>query len=237
MSLFQWLTRRPRTEGSAIRTEAPKDRHDSEHPRSERSARREQLYSVVRDAMVRVSILSAGYKFKVLSLDNAGQRFVVMVDLDHAYAAEPARLREIEGLIAELAKARMAAIVHAVYWRVSEQLKPTKPPAEATASQSPLNSAVQQLHQARAARAAQPTRTLPRSFEPIDAQEMDAFRLAVAASGTIDVQHPRQSFASHGQHRSGPLLGPGTQGHEEARSDFHASDMGSLGVTQYGELR
>lgn len=228
MSLFQWLTRRPRIKGGVTRTEVPQDRHDSEHPRSERSARRERLYSVVRDAMVRVSILSAGYKFKVLSLDNAGQRFVVMVDLAPAYAAEPARLREIEGLIADLAKARMGAIVHAVYWRVSEQLKPAQPSADTASSHSPLNSAVQQLHQARAARASQPARSVARSFEPIDAQEMDAFRLAVAASAHT---------ASPGLHRSGPLLGPGIQGQEEPRSGFHASDMGSLGVTQYGELR
>ena len=38
-------------------------------------------HGMVREAMVRVGILSAGYKFKVLSLDSSGQRFVVMVDL------------------------------------------------------------------------------------------------------------------------------------------------------------
>lgn len=237
MSLFQWLTRRPSVESGAISAEMLKDRQDSEHPRNDtdrrtaqrnaRTVRREQLYSVVRDAMVRVSILSAGYKFKVLSLDSTGQRFVVMVDLAHAYAVEPTRLREIEALIAELAKARMDAVVHAVYWRVSEQLNPAKSTRETSTSHAPLQSAVQQAHPAKAAQSIQ------RSFEPIDAQEMNAFKLAVAAAASIDMQpasHPRST------HRSAPLLGPGTHALEEAR-DFSASGMGSLGVTQYGELR
>lgn len=81
MSLFRWFSRGPRREGS---TQAPRHEDDAvarQSQRRERSARREQLYVIVREAMVRVGILSAGYKFKVLSLDNVGQRFVVMVDL------------------------------------------------------------------------------------------------------------------------------------------------------------
>jgi hypothetical protein len=108
MSLLQWFSRQPRRE------------RGSETRRSQRSLRREQLYGVVRDAMVRAGILSAGYKFKILALDAAGHRFVIMVDLAPAYAAEATRLQEVEGLISELARARLQVAVPAVYWRVGE---------------------------------------------------------------------------------------------------------------------
>src|SRR5262245_18297963 len=49
--------------------------------KSERMARRELLYGVVRECMMRASVLSASYKFKVLSLDSRGRQFLVMVDL------------------------------------------------------------------------------------------------------------------------------------------------------------
>ena len=54
-----------------------------------------------------------------------------------------------------------------------------------------------------------------------------AARPAVAQSGaTLAGTHPS---------RRAPLLGPGS-GHEEG-GEFAVSGLGSLGVTQYGELR
>ncbi|WP_240939225.1 hypothetical protein [Diaphorobacter sp. HDW4A] len=82
--------------------------------------RREALYMVVRDAMVRAGVLSAGYKFKVLSLDQNGQQFVVMIDLAREYGASTARLGEIESLITQSAKARFEILVTAVYWRMHD---------------------------------------------------------------------------------------------------------------------
>src|SRR5574343_431788 len=54
------------------------------------------LYTVVRDAMVRAGVLSASYKFKVLSLDQRGRQFLVMMDLAREYGGETARLRSEE---------------------------------------------------------------------------------------------------------------------------------------------
>jgi hypothetical protein len=51
--------------------------------------RREMLYAVVREAMVRAGVLSSTYKFKVLSLDPRGRQFMVMVDLATAPRATP----------------------------------------------------------------------------------------------------------------------------------------------------
>src|SRR5260370_42112197 len=56
--------------------------------RSERSERREQLYGVGRDVMGRAGVLSASYKFKGLSVDNVGPRFLGMMDPAPAYGRE-----------------------------------------------------------------------------------------------------------------------------------------------------
>lgn len=221
MSLFRWFSRAPRHDGGS---QAP--RHEDESGarqtlRRERSSRREQLYVIVREAMVRAGILSAGYKFKVLSLDSSGQRFVVMVDLAPAYAADASQQRSIEALIAELARSRMDAGVHAVYWRVNGQIQAAHVPAFAAPQAAP---AVAQMAAPRGARLQEGGR----SFEPIDAQEMDAFKQAVAMAGAS-----RGAGARHSRHA--PLLGPGS-GQEEG-GEFAVSGLGSLGVTQYGELR
>ena len=56
--------------------------------KNERAERRELLYTTVRDAMVRAGVLSAGYKFKVLSLDQRGAQFLVMMDLAQEYSTK-----------------------------------------------------------------------------------------------------------------------------------------------------
>ena len=84
--------------------------------------RRELLYAVVREAMVRAGVLSSSYKFKVLSLDPRGRQFMVMVDLAEGAASDTSRLAEIEAMIAQSAKARYEIVVSAVYWRANEHV-------------------------------------------------------------------------------------------------------------------
>jgi hypothetical protein len=91
-----------------------------EQRRSERNARRELLFQVVRESMVRVGVLSSAFKFKVLALDQRGRTFLVMIDLSAEFANETAKLAEIEALIAHTAKIRFELIVQAVYWRFYE---------------------------------------------------------------------------------------------------------------------
>ena len=81
----------------------------------ERMARRELLYTVVREAMVRAGVLSSSYKFKVLSLDPRGRQFMVMVDLAQGAGSDTNRLAEIEKAVAQSAKARYDIMVSAVY--------------------------------------------------------------------------------------------------------------------------
>lgn len=86
--------------------------------KSERMARRELLYSVVRESMTRAGVLSASYKFKVLSLDARARQFLVMVDLAPAPGLDTPRFGEVEAMIAQGAKNRYDIIVTAVYWRL-----------------------------------------------------------------------------------------------------------------------
>ncbi|NJM44707.1 MAG: hypothetical protein HC858_13495 [Brachymonas sp.] len=88
-----------------------------EQRRSERNAKRELLFQVVREAMVRVGVLSSAFKFKVLSLDQRGRSFLVMIELAAEFSGEAEKLAEIETMIAQTAKHRFEIIVQAVYWR------------------------------------------------------------------------------------------------------------------------
>lgn len=245
MSVFNWFSRKPLPEqgrgspgndGQAN----PAARCDAVAAglRSERSERREQLYGVVRDVMVRAGVLSASYKFKVLSLDSVGQRFVVMMDLARAYASETARLSEIEAMLAQAAKARMGAVVTAVYWRVSDQNAAAQAQVHSVAVRTPRPVQPVAVPAVAAMEAVAPQRrrqdTAP--FEPIDDQEMAAFKMAVAAMPAAARGAGSAAAAPAGVRRSGPLLGPGAG---ERGADFHHSTLDhlDLGVTQYGELR
>ncbi len=144
MSLFSWFSRKPsppkpRPAGETHgvlgadatiplvpgRPLPPPD--PAANRKNERIERRELLYLVVRDAMVRASVLSSSYKFKVLSLDQHGRQFLVMIDLAREYGGDTARLAEIEALIAQTAKARFDILVTAVYWRTNEHVAVGQP--------------------------------------------------------------------------------------------------------------
>ncbi len=138
MSLFSWLSRTRQVQAdssglSRIDSTRPVARRHSgreaeggnaqpANRKNERMARRELLYAVVRESMMRAGVLSASYKFKVLSLDARGRQFLVMVDLAPDNAGETVRLAEIEALIAQGAKSRHDIIVNAVYWRSNEHV-------------------------------------------------------------------------------------------------------------------
>jgi len=146
MSLFSWFSRksppprpRPSVEPSSALLNAdatvplmpgrpghplvePQPPEHAANRKNERMERRELLYTVVRDAMVRAGVLSAGYKFKVLSLDQRGRQFLVMMDIARDYGGETVRLSEIEALIAQTAKSRFDILVTAVYWRINDHV-------------------------------------------------------------------------------------------------------------------
>lgn len=259
--------------------------------KNERMERRELLYTVVRDAMVRAGVLSASYKFKVLSLDQRGRQFLVMMDLAREYGGETARLSEIEALIAQTAKTRYDILVTAVYWRINDHvavglpqkgITPTtvpsaaapqgvvrKPvPAPVPAAPAPVAAPASSLLSPAEPAARFPTtptalgRTpsgttapaplLPASntgpaplapangparFEPIEADEVAAFKRALAdAAGRAPVA-PAAAARPGVAVRSGPLLPP-SHSTDFADTEMPGSDGQStaLSTTQYGEL-
>jgi len=279
MSLFSWLLgksakqaqRKAQSHGSAKgeaglhsldagRTPAGADAtapQAAAHSRNERMERREALYMVVRDAMVRAGVLSASYKFKVLALDPRGQQFLVMMDLAREYAGEAVRLSEIEGLIFQTAKARHNITVTAVYWRINDQIAANiaqKGVAPQGAS-LPLAAAAAKPHPASAsapaalaAQAAAPTsswmapakasdtpvRLVAPRFDPIEADEVAAFKraLASAAAARVPVASAPGVAVRTGARRNAP------QGMDFADTEMPdpESRAQSLSNTQYGDL-
>ncbi len=229
--------------------------------KSERMARRELLYTVVREAMVRAGMLSASYKFKVLSLDARGRQFLVMMDLAREHGDETSRLAEIEALIAQSAKSRYDIVVTAVYWRLNDHVAvglpqsrhpqarpsapmPLEPLAAAPVSQpAPLISQPMPLPVTRPAAAT----AGGGRYDPIDADEVAAFKeaLAVGVKSRPAVAVPVAAVTAavaggataraftDGSARHGPQSYTLLTGYEDTEMPDEAP---ALSGTQYGAL-
>lgn len=96
--------------------------------KAERQARRELLYGVVRDVMVRAEVLSASYRFKVLSLDSGGRQYIIMMDLLQAKDYLSGWLALMEAQIARNARKQHDITVKTVYWRINQAASPDVKP-------------------------------------------------------------------------------------------------------------
>ena len=256
MSLMSWLfpskkrSKAPPssviTTGSGSHRKSARDAASggSAKRKSDRAARRELLYAVVREAMVRAGVLSASYKFKVLSLDSEGRQFLIMVDLAQDTGGDAANLAQIEALLAQSAKARHAMEVTAVYWRVSEHVAvgradSRRHPRGGPDSQPHADSQPAALHSVPAPLVA-PASKGP-AYEPIQADEVEAFKRALVAGS-----RPAPLTATPD---GAGAQGPDGKGHHGPRSytlltGFEDTEMPDadhktqlLSGTQYGELR
>lgn len=280
MSLFSWFTRKskpqaPRAAAPATAAagapgkplpQAQGASSQDQLRRGERTERRELLYTAVRDAMVRAGVLSAGYKFKVLSLDQRGSQFLVMMDLAPEFGGDMERLGEIETLIAQSAKTRFGIGVPAVYWRTNAQIVVGSAARQAVAAAPGLRRVPEFTAAAAsatpiivpAARPAvappavpvsAPTAVVPPAvpapapaqtpgtsrFEPIEADEVAAFKQALANAAARAPQPPQQPGVAT---RTGPLLPPrpvltGFEDTVMPEQDGRGADLSS---TQYGDL-
>lgn len=268
MSLFSWLfpktpakaarapessglsrveATRPVVKGSQPKQASATANAQAGNRKSERMARRELLYSVVRESMVRSGVLSASYKFKVLSLDARGRQFLVMMDLAREFGGETSRLAEIEAMIAQGAKARYDIVVTAVYWRMNEhvavgQLQTRVPPrsAHSNSAPMPLESQPGTLVSQPAPLVAAAAGRAQGRYEPIDADEVAAFKKALAA-GVAPVAAVAASGASakafvDGSTRHGPQSYTLLTGFEDTEMPDPEVRMPALSGTQYGEL-
>ena len=285
MSLFNWFKRKPtaplqqppqplaslRPEASAAPRPAGTAPEVSLRHRNERMERREQLYAVVRDAMVRAGVLSASYKFKVLALDQRGHQFLVMMDLAREHGSESARLSSIENVITQGARTRHAIAVTAVYWRINDQISSAAPvagaalqappptlaplPAAAVAATLPAGNVTPAPAPATAPvfepapapvkapapvpspAAAPADRLVAPRFDPIVAEEVAAFRQALAgAHAGTPAAPPVLGVAVHSGARRTSFAEsefPDTQLPEEYEPRTRNSDLSN---TQYGDL-
>ena len=213
--------------------------------KAERAGRRELLYTVVRETMVGTGVLSASYKFKVLSLDADGRQFLIMIDLARWVGGDARQLAEIEALIAQSAKARHELQVTAVYWRLIEPMAVgprRQAPANAEGNFEPvaLDSPPVQLHSGPGPRATG-ARRRP-AFDPIQEDEVEAFRKALVqgATGPVPLAPTPESARARAEAaigRSGPRRYTLLTGYED--TELPESDQQSplLSGTQHGDLR
>jgi hypothetical protein len=213
--------------------------------KSQRHAMRELLYSAVREAMIRAGVLSGSYKFKVLSLDPRGEQFMVMMDLAHEFGAQAERLAEMEMMIAHSAKSRYNIRVTAVYWRLNEMVSAARP-----AGAPQVNSRPAPLYHAEAVPVAdvvpevapampplpEPVLAVEKPpakrYEPIQADEVAAFKQALAAASAHGI--PAESVPSS---RSGPRSYTLLTGFEDTEMPESPAMVPALSATQYGDLR
>ena len=286
MSLFSWFSRKPSPSkprspiepSGLLNADAtvplavgrnpalePRPVEHAANRKNERMVRRELLYTVVRHAMVRAGVLSASYKFKVLSLDQRGRQFLVMMDLAREFGGETVRLSEIEALIARTAKARYDILVTAVYWRINDHVAvgipqkgiaplgaslpaasaavgvparagPPVPPALGPAGLvAPAAPPVRPAPIAQARPEAAAVRPAPR-YEPIEADEVAAFKRALSDAAGARAA-PAAASKPGVPLRSEPLLPPSRPtGFEDTVMPGADGASPDLSSTQYGDL-
>jgi hypothetical protein len=256
MSFLSWFStrKRPELEHSVMpssglsRLESTKPFHNGRQVASaqpanrkqERLARRELLYAVVREAMVRAGVLSSSYKFKVLSLDPRGRTFLVMVDLSQGSGSDTNRLAEIEAMIAQSAKARYDIVVSAVYWRANEHVAVGDPAQRA--GQRPLVSQPAPLMSQPAPLSSRPAPLMPQApraaaaqrIDPLHPSEIAAFQQALAKGTAAAGVRGEQALDAAGKTGSYTLL-TGFEDTEMAEGSEAVGDH--LSGTQFGALR
>lgn len=248
MSLFNWFTGKPGTaravgDDGGGRSLPPRDKQSlpqmqrpvadptnrSEERKLKRHARREQLYVAVREAMTHSGVLSASYKFKVLSLDQRGDQFLVMMDVDQSTDNQAEKLAGIEAKIILTAKARFEIEVTAVYWRINLSgllvRKTTAPGRGPTAGK-----------QAESVAANAPQKKSVPRYEPIQDDEVTAFKQALAAASSHGGQQRSSSVEADGKLRSsGARSYTLLTGFEDTEMP-ESSAAPALSATQYGDL-
>ncbi len=244
MSLFQWFTQKKSAQPPSYSDSSglghidatipfqPSNRDQPKPPqapgsaanrKSERLERRELLYAVVRESMIRIGVLSSKYKFKVLSLDSRGSKYLIMMDLAKQHAAEAGRLAEIEGLIAQSAKARHNILVTSVYWRVNEHV------TSGLTHHPKLDSAPAPLSVPTPTPVAQNEKLPKPRYEPLLPNEVEALKQALSTA-------PKpQKLSSPGEivrsERRNPAPMPSF-----ADTEFLDEAQMPLSGTQYGDL-
>lgn len=196
----------------------------SQERKARRHARREQLYVAVRQSMTRAGVLSASYKFKVLTLDPCGDQFLVMMDVHPSLGAQVDKLTECESLIVQAAKTMFGIVVTSVYWRLDIKLTSVSNLPSVSESHSVARRPEATLHETQKPAA-------PR-YEPLGGDEVNAFKQALVAAA---VSSPVVANAN-GKPHMGLRSYTRSTGFEDT-AITESSAVPALSATQYGELR
>ena len=194
MSLFNWFIHKKPTpptgqpdsvnvgHAAVLIPRVPTDRlqtkpfpNSDDQDKTERHERRELIYSVVRDAMIRAGILAASYRFKVLSLDAHGLQYLIMIDVAMPSVVDDACQTKIESQITQSAMMRHNLTVTAVYWRVNAQMTAGVLGPVQLSQKAPERPSVHP-HPATTI----PLRPIP-AYEPLQEGEVAAFKRALAS--------------------------------------------------------
>lgn len=228
MSFFSWLSgssRNAKHAGHDVRRRAGSAtaaRSANQEPgrledtKNHRHARREELYVAIRESMTRSGVLSARFKFKVLSLDQQGNTFLVMMDLTAQAGAPVESLTIMEQQIMRHAMARFDIAVSAVYWRLDESAVHKQPDFQETVESHQSADGIPQ---------AAPV------YKTIEVDELAAFKEARLAAARKSPPVPAPAPATSKSRR------PSSQRADFADTQLSESPNASgLSTTQYGDL-
>ena len=194
-----------------------------------RHARREQLYVAIRECMTRAGVLSASYKFKVLSLDQRGDQFLVMMDVAPGLGSQAHKLTEIETLLISTANSLFSIYVTSVYWRTDNRPAAVNAVNFGASKLTALESQPLPLEVVRPA-VKQPG---AQRYDPIHDDEMAAFKLALVAASA---HSPATPDGTGKKSRTGLRSFTLITGFEDTEIS-ESSAAPALSTTQYGELR
>ena len=229
MMLLNWLN--PKKTPAARKAKGPQPRKSFGQTtlplisprRGRRILRREQLFAVVRESMIRGGVLSTSYEFKVLTLDANGDSFLVLIDLALPAEVMPdAYLLEIERWIQSSAQSRHEMKVGSVYWRrkpVHDQRGMALKAAVAAQTRREAVASAPAPLVSDTAIPRPPRSSMGGAMQPVGQDEVAAFRDALNSA-----QAPLRALAGDGD-------ADGLQVQPESHSDFSA-----LSETQYGKL-
>jgi len=247
VSMFSWLFSKPKSARNAAPSvpgrstaqtpQASGAGHSLATLKQQRQERRDHLYSVVRDVMLRSEVLASHYKFKVLSLDTQGRQFLIMMDLVADKNLRPDQLTAIEHLIGGTAAQRHELLVKAVYWRQTEQpvpAAPAQPVAHASppaAGPTPAPTPIVQDQEAPTPRGRGGAKKP--GFEPIGQDEVLAFKKAIAGQPVPAAP----AKAASGETRVSGLRNTAAMSGFEDTQLLEPDDTASpLSSTQFGDL-
>lgn len=226
MSFFSWFSKKsPQTPHAAIGPDklqpgqlpriTPEQSSRETERKIKRHTNREQLYEAIRETMTKAGVLSARYKFKVLSLDPLGKDFMVMIDLTSVMGDSLVQPGAMEALIVQSARQRYEIAVSGVYWRLNDVAATNMTVSHATTVSAP------------------PASRGPFAYEPIEADEVAAFQRAMLASSA---QQPSTAVQKNVKVSSGLRFSEQFPDFKDTEV-FESASSPALSTTQYGELR